>query len=61
MRGRGCGPSSSIAMFVVCLSVCLFVQSGDSQPGTTLAFTIIPVHDESYDVDYEPVSICMNI
>ena len=34
----------------------LLFQSFDVQPGITLAFTIIPVHDESYDIDYEPVS-----
>jgi hypothetical protein len=39
------------------LAQCIFVfQSGDVQPGTTLTFTIIPVHDESYNIDYEPVS-----
>lgn len=31
-------------------------QSGDAQPGTVLALTIIPVHDDNIDFEYEPVS-----
>ena len=37
------------------------LQSGDAQPGTSLVFTIIPVHDESYDIDYEPVSLVVTV
>ena len=36
--------------------VYLTPQSGDAQPGTVLALTIIPVHDDNIDLEYEPVS-----
>ena len=36
---------------------CMFcAQSGDLQPSTVLALTIIPVHDDNVDLEYEPVS-----
>lgn len=31
-------------------------QSGDVQSSTVLALTIIPVHDDNIDLEYEPVS-----
>ena len=34
----------------------LCMQSCDVQPGTVLALTIIPVHDDNIDLEYEPVS-----
>ena len=37
------------------------MQSADVQPDTILALTIIPIHDDNVDLEYEPVSICVNI
>lgn len=34
---------------------CCLIQSGEA--GVTLAFTIIPIHDDNIDINYEPVSI----
>ena len=40
----------------ISLSIILIMQSGDVQPGTVLTLTIIPVHDDNIDLQYEPVS-----
>ena len=43
-------------MLLNAMFVYLTPQSGDAQPGTVLALTIIPVHDDNIDLEYEPVS-----
>ena len=37
------------------------MQSGDVQCSTMLALTIIPVHDDNIDLEYEPVSCVLTV
>ena len=35
---------------------CDFISFQSGEAGATLAFTIIPVHDDNIDLNFEPVS-----
>lgn len=56
--GEGVIASGNYVMDSSAIHISMYVctQSGDVQSSTMLALTIIPVHDDNIDLEYEPVS-----